>query len=243
MLSAQTAKRLANLRSAQSRYRPSSDVLARLEDKVVLMFVGPSACGKNTVIDAVAATSNQFGLVGNQTSREPRDTDTRYTYFAHTDAGLEPLLSAIDTQQLVQYAVSFYEPYYIYASAASDYAATYCMKDVFFDAVAQFRSLPFKRVVAINLITAPKVWLPRFNTRFPVGDRDRAGRVSHAIKSLEWSLAQPDGDSHVWVENDSDVQQTVAEIIQIAQDGHTPDSRRLRAMAQDTLRMLQEVQV
>ena len=242
MVSPQTTERLLRLRSAQGMYRPRPEIASHLRNKVLLIFNSPSAGGKNTLMEAAAAADSHFDIVGNQTSRQPRNDDgPHYTYFQHTDSGLQPLFDAIDSQEVVQYAVSLYEPYNIYATTAKEYETPYCMKDVFFDAISPLRKLPFKRVVVLNLVTSPDVYMPRFDARFPAEDPNRPGRTTHAIKSLEWSLSQPDSADHVWVENSADMQATVETIRRVAEEGYTPDARRPRTIAQETLRKLQEL--
>ncbi len=246
MLSPETEHHLLDLQANQTNYRPDPEIQRQLGDKVAILLVAPSCGGKNTVMDATTkADDDRFCVMGTITSRVPRagDNPDLYTYYDHTDDGLAELFARIDTHELVQYAVSPYEPYYVYGSGIGDYPKIFCMGDIFSDAVDPYRSLGFDRVIAISLVTEPDVWLPRFNERFPVGDPNRAGRISHAKRSLLWSLAQQESAGHVWVENPSlrPIGQAADWIIQIAEAGPGPDGTRLRAMAQATLKLLEEM--
>jgi guanylate kinase len=216
MLSPETTAKLDTLYREQNTYRPNSGIEQVLRGKEILMFVGATCEGKNTIMEAVAEQDPRFKIVGTLTSRDPRDSDTTpYTYYPHTDEGLRELLARIDRHDVVQYAINPHT-HHIYGSELDDYFSEYNMGDVFASAVEGFRQLGFRRALAFTIITAPDPWLHRFNDRFPLGHPLRAARRDEAVESFQWSLAQA-GANHYWIENtDGRPEIAAAEIIQVA---------------------------
>src|SRR3954470_3290772 len=103
MLSPDTKDLLARLYSQQHDYRPAPAIAEQLYNKTVVMLVGASCMGKNTVMEAACAIDSRFQISGRFTSREPRDSDNpdEYVYYPNTDEGLAPLLQRIVDRQVV----------------------------------------------------------------------------------------------------------------------------------------------
>ena len=244
MPSPETTEHLLKLQGNQGSYIPNPEHMSSLGGTVLVIFTSPSGEGKTTIMEHTAATDSRFDIVGNRTSRPARldDNPARYIHYPHTDDGLQPMFTAIDKGEYAQYAVSPYEPYYLYGTDVADYRAPYCMKDVFFDAIPPLRRLPFRHLVVCNIVTEPDIFIPRFNARFPDGHPNRPGRIGHDMQSMRWSLEQPDSEDHVWIENGPDLDETVAEVLRVAEGGYVPDSRRSRAIGFATLRALRELQ-
>lgn len=240
MISAATTARLDALYAAQGSYQPNGDIKAALRSKVMLMFIGATCEGKNTVMSAVSKLDPEFQIVGTFTSREPRDSDiTPYTYYENTDKGLQPLLDRIDRREVVQYAVNPHA-HLIYGSELSDYFSTYNLGDVFASAVSSFRQLGFQKALAITVITEPSVWLQRFDERFPHGHPQRIARRDEAIDSFTWSLSQATSD-HFWVENiDGKPETAAAKAIEIAR-GISPGQPEARELAEASLKAAQSI--
>lgn len=230
MISEATGRRLQELFASQNDYRPKLEITAELQQKVILMFIGATCEGKNTVMEAVAQLDDRFRIAGTFTSRPPREGDdaARYTYYENSDAGLQPLFERIDRHEVVQYAVNPHAQL-IYGSEPKDYPATYNLGDVFSSAVTSFRQLGFRQATALTIITDPKTWLGRFEARFPAGHPQRQARRDEAIESFNWSLAQS-GPDHFWVENiDGQPEAAAREVIAISlgSSGGDPAARQL----------------
>lgn len=201
MISEDTEQKLAELFAVQDTYRPNESIAQQLANKTMLMFVGATCEGKNTVMEAVAALDKRFAITGNITTRPPRSDDdpSRYTYYEHTDQDLQALLARIERREMVNYAINQHTKY-VYTGALSDYPTEYNLGDVVSNAVTGYRQLGFKKTFAFTVITNPAVWLKRFEERFPLGHPQRKARRDEAIESFTWSLAQTSTD-HYWVEN------------------------------------------
>jgi hypothetical protein len=234
MLSDHTIQKLQQLYAVQTDYRPNDTIAAQLVNKTIVMFVGATCEGKNTVMEAVAAQDKRFKITGTYTSRDPRpgDDPNLYTYYQNTDDGLADLLAAIDRHEVVQYAVNPHANL-IYGSTPGDYKGEYNLKDVFSSAIENFHHLGFKRSLAITIITEPTIWLKRFEERFPIGHTHRKARRDEAIESFSWSLAQP-GSDHLWVENrEGDLEHTAGVVIAacLGQGNGQPEARRLAELS------------
>jgi hypothetical protein len=240
-LSLDTLAQLQQLYESQSTYQPDEAIAAQLAHKHVLLFVGPTCAGKNTVMETVAKTDGSFTAVGRFTSREPRSDDKDYTYYDNTDEGLAPILGAISRRHVVQYAVHPYA-YTLYGSNLEDYPGKYNMIDVFSGAVEQFKQLGFRQAVVLSIVTDPTAWRKRFDERFPIGHSQRGPRRDEAIESLTWSLAQHAKDRH-WIENvDGEPEITAQRVIAIT-TSVSDGEKQLDALARATLRAIREIKV
>jgi hypothetical protein len=230
MISTGTQKQLETLFANQDSYRPSPEIVQQLQDKTIVMLVGATCEGKNTVMEAVTKLDAQFRISGRFTSREPRagDDPNEYTYFENSDQGLAPLLADIDQYKVVQYVVNPHAGL-IYGTMPSDYAGTYNLSDIFSSGVETFHQLGFQRSLAVTIISTTDVWRLRFDERFPLGHPQRKARRDEAIESFTWSLNQPMG-KHFWVENiDGDPMIAAKQVQDIClHNGHgQPDARQL----------------
>jgi guanylate kinase len=236
MLSTETLEHLDHLYKMQSQYQPNTSIVNQLQTKTILLFIGPTCVGKNTVMETAPALDTRYKLVGTFTSREPRSDDTDYTYYENSDEGLRPILDAIEQRHVVQYAVNPYA-HTLYGSRIEDYAGDFAMGDVFADAVSQFRQLGFGHVKAISIATEPAVWIQRFNERFPSGHPQRHARYNEALASLQWSLTQT-ADDHYWIINvDGEPEIAARHVLHIAHGLHdtNTEGRRLAAAMLQTL--------
>ncbi|HSX04910.1 MAG TPA: hypothetical protein VLF69_00335 [Candidatus Saccharimonadales bacterium] len=246
MISEQTKQELDRLHSVQKDYRPTASVAANLQTKTILMFVGATCVGKNTVMQTVAELNPDFRVTGNRTSRAPRTDDdhSRYTYYQNSDEGLRRVLDEIKKGKVVQYAIHQYS-HQIYATTIADYPGIYNLADVLSSAVHNFRQLGFRQAIAISVVAEPTVWRQRFEARFPAGHSDRQARRDEAIESLTWSLAQPDGNGeHFWVQNiDGQPEIAAQAVIDIATTGTGQGAPEARAWAEACLALAQSIQI
>lgn len=235
-LSPQTLAKLQELRTQQAAYEQRPEDKRKLANRTVLAFVGAACEGKNTLMDATVAADRRFHVIGTVTSRAPRESDNGlpYTYYEHTDAGLETLFADISDHKLVQYFVAKQAPFHVYGSDTEDYPGEYNVGDYFAHSIADMRTRGFKKVIALTVITPPEVWLRRFEERFPQGHELRIYRRDEAIESFEWSLAQPTDGTHFWVENTGDPEAAAQTIVNIAL-GKSKGSPKAAELCRDSL--------
>lgn len=243
MISDTTRQKLLELYKTQDAYRASSDIAEQLADKTLVMFIGASGQGKNTIMEAVTKLNGQFQTAGNHTTRAPRDSDdpSLYTYHEYSDTGFAPIFSMIDRHELVQYVVNLHS-YLMYFRTPDNFASNFPMTDTLSNVVDSHRKLGFKRAIAITIVSQPQQWLQRFNERFPVGHPDRKARRDEAIESLKWSLAQT-GPDHYWAENVQDKPELAAQaVLDIALNGST-GQLHAKALAASSLDHAREIAI
>ena len=235
MISEATQRLLQKLHQLQNDYQPAPATSAELSTKTLIMIVGATCVGKNTIMQALASSDPQFSIAGTFTSRPPRadDDPAAYTYYDHTDEGLQPILERIAEKKVVQYAVNPHS-LFLYGSEPNDYSSDFAIRDVFSSAVEGFRQLGFKYTPTVTLVTQPDVWRSRFDVRFPVGHPDRTARRDEAVDSLGWSLSQ--SDDHYWVENVDGQPELAANEIKAIALGESQGQPQARALAEACLK-------
>ena len=228
-LSQDTITELRRLGSIQNDYVPCDEVRDELQQKSIVMLVGPSAIGKSTVMETVTRMDGDFAIAGTFTSRDARTDDTgkNYTYIPHTDEGLKLVFDRIRSREVVQYAIHPVN-LTVYGTEISDYPSDVSMLDVMSGAVDGFHKLSFRTSLVVGLVAQPDMWQQWFDQRMPVGHTQRESCRKEAIMSLSWLLNQPRSDV-MWVENKADDRRTVAlNVIQIARGESTGDSAKRR---------------
>jgi len=240
MLSPQVTARLNQAAAQQIAYTPNQAVASLLNEKNLIMFVGPAAVGKSYLMNRITEQDIDFGRVSVFTSREAREDDEpgMFRYIPHDDAHISQLLDKIDTGEVVQYAIHPTSGR-IYGSEITDYAKTFNMLATLSGIVNSLRQLPFVTTRVIGLAVDPDIWLQRFNSR-PMSTEERAKRLSEAIFSLEWLLANR--QEIEWVDNtSSDESVAVQAVIDIVKFNKPGDKLALR-VAHSMLERLQKEQ-
>lgn len=243
MISRETEELLRRLLGEQPTYKPSFAVLEKIKHLTMLCFVGASCMGKTTIMQALAESNADYGITKNFTSRAPRieDDPARYTYFEHSDTGLQPILDRITSHELLQYNIHPFS-LHVYGSEVEGYPHRYNMGDIFYSSIDGFRQLGFERLYAFSVVTEPATWQTRFEKRFPVGDPHRQARLSEAVHSISWSLAQTAPD-HAWLINrDGASAAAVADVQSILNEQRT-DQEEARHMAKDCLATIESLRV
>lgn len=192
---------LQELSKNENKYFPNAKISEQLQQKVLIMVIGPAAVGKSSVMNKVIGLHSDFARVSGFTSRQPRPNDEPelYEYVAHTEASLEPVFREIERGELVQYAIHPTSQE-LYATRIEDYKGTYNLKDIFASVAEGLKKLPFKKTVTIGLVVNSQAWQEWFNERYPAHSSERTKRLEEAVLSLKWLLNQPAGEV-LWVEN------------------------------------------
>lgn len=241
MLSVETQQKILQLEAAQNNYMPSSEVVAQLGQKVIIMLVGPSCIGKSTLMQAVTQRDDRFSITGSFTSRPPRldDSGKTYDYIEHIDTELTQLFTQIGQGQVVNYAVHPTTKY-VYGSYISQYAKEFNMLDTLASSVEGFRRIPFKECPVVGMAAEPAHWLGWFDSRFPNGHPDRLKRRDEAIQSLEWLIAEPQDMLH-WVINAPDGLERAAEQVIAIATHQSPGDEAGRSVAEAMLAAAKDI--
>lgn len=154
-----------------------------LNDKVLVMLIGPSAIGKSSLMNQVAADDDNFGYVRSFTTRPPRPGEkTNYEFIDRSTAQ-----QLIDNQLT---ATQFQHPTtgHIYGTTAASYTHRFNLLDTLSGSVAIYRQLPFETTVTITITAPPQQWRQWFLARFPEPSREAQQRLAEATQSIRWSL-------------------------------------------------------
>lgn len=197
----------------QGDYLPNERVLDHIAGRRLVLFVGPSAIGKSTLINEITNQDEEFAHVSGFTTREPRIDDEPNLYRYVSKAQVRDLIA---NRELVQYAIHPATDD-IYGTELHDYPALFNMKDSLSGAVRSFRKLPFQRAWTISITAPPEAWRAWFVARYPSPSDDAENRIHEARQSIEWSLAQ--NDQHHWlITYPDDVAKTARTLIDIVKN-------------------------
>jgi hypothetical protein len=202
MVSPDIQAKLDAARRAESTYTPNAQVADSIKDKTLIMFVGPVAIGKSYVMNHLALSDTAFGRVPVFTTRDARPDDEpgMFETQPHSDESLGKLLSDIEAQNVVQYAIHPTTGR-VYGSLPRHYAHRYNMLATLSNVVDPMRHLPFSETIVIGLSTHPDTWRTWFEMRYPTASEEKTKRLSEAALSLEW-LLHPEHETFVrWVVN------------------------------------------
>jgi guanylate kinase len=170
-------------------YRPSPDVLKRLENVTLAAIVGPTAAGKTVLIREAIRRDPNLHTVLNNTSRDPRpDEQEGVDYRFETRARME---ERIARREFVQVAPNLFGD--IYATAAEDYLTDgVCLMSILADAMPIFRALPFKVVRSVFILPPDwDTWQERIHKHQFNADK-LMQRLAEAQHSLQYALDDND---------------------------------------------------
>lgn len=243
MLSPDIAARVQQAAQQQVTYAPNAAISAQLQEKNLVMFVGPAAVGKSYLMNKIVDHDIDFGRVSVFTTRDARDDDEpgMFRYIPHDDANVTALLGKIQRGEVVQYAVHPTSGR-IYGSEITDYAKPFNMLATLSGIVDSLRQLPFETTHVIGLAVDPDIWLQRFNSR-PMTPDDRAKRLSEALVSLQWLLDMAHLQEITWVDNSSaDESAALQAVIDAVKFNKTGDKLALRTAHSMLERLQKELQ-
>lgn len=239
MISHETEELLWRLLAEQPSYKPIATIRKQIADVEVICFVGASCMGKTTLMQQLVAKDSAYGEFVVFTSRQPRpeDNQARYTYYAHDDEGLHPLLERIKRREVLQYNINPFN-LHVYGSEVTGYTHRYNIGDIFSSSIDGFRQIGFKKVTVISVITTPAAWRRRFDERFPVGNPHRQARLLEAASSIKWSLTQTRAE-HAWVINRDGESATALDDVQNILVGKSVQDDTARQLATDCLSLVE----
>ncbi len=181
----------------QERYVARPDIRSALGDTAHKAFVGPTATGKNFLMQA-----SGLHVVGTETSRKKRDSDDplKYRY-----SSVKDMLLSIEAGEMVQYGAA---PPDIYGSKIRDYELDQPnVSDIWFDAVHPLQNKGFSVVRSISVLTRKHQYKARLEMRLQGMRMDDAmRRLDNDRYSLRWTRAQLaiHNPNHLIIINDSD---------------------------------------
>lgn len=170
-------------------YRPADDVLDYLQKVDFVAVVGPTAVGKNSVVEDAAKLSSDIHWVPFTTSRSPRPSEksgVEYQFRSRRE-----MEERIQRSEYVNVAPNLLGD--LYASAPEDYSQEgITTAAVLADVIATFRSLPFKSLKIIFILPPNwSEWQKRIE-KHGFTPEQLQKRMSEAQRSLEFALHDKD---------------------------------------------------
>lgn len=196
----------------------------KLENKTLVMMVGPSAIGKSSLMNEMVGQHNDFAYVEAFTTRQPRPGErSHYTFISQ-----ERARELHETGAAITY-IEHPTTKDMYGTTIESYPKKYNLLDTLSGSVAQYRALPFERTLTLA-VTAPfDEWRSWFLGRYPEPSPEAEKRLREAILSIEWSLH----DTEVyWINNREGAlrevaREAIAATLQLPLKKTVPDEPRI----------------
>lgn len=214
-LTKSTLRLLSKAEEHQDEYIPKTEAIFRqLANKAIIMFVGPVAVGKSTIMEKISSINHDYRLVTDFTTREPRTDDdpNKYRHIPHNEENVLNILKQIKNGELVQYMIHP-STGRIYGSTIDDYKSEYNLLDVMAGGVDSIAKLPFKFNRVFGVVAEPDVWINRLDSRYgPETESDeKIKRLGEAALSLNYLSQAKNID---WVNNTNpDIYKTSSDLI------------------------------
>jgi len=167
-------------------YRPSNDVLDYLQKVDFVAIVGPTAVGKNSVVDEAAKLSPDISWTPFTTSRTRRPGEKPGVEYQFRSR--QQMEERIERSEYVNVAPNLLGD--LYASAPEDYSQNgVATAAVIADAIPTFRSLPFKSLKTVFILPPSwQAWNDRLLSR-DVTPEQYQKRMGEAARSLQFALS------------------------------------------------------
>jgi len=218
-------------------YSPSEKVRAEIGRKSIVMFSGPFAIGKTTLMQSIEEIDDNFSRTRSFTTRPCRSLSEQenYRFMPHTEDSIQEILGKAVVGELVQGMVHP-TTRYVYGSELCDYGGGgAALLDVVPKAIEPIEKLPFRESRIIEVVTSPDIWQARVVSRGDQhDDADRFARVKEAKHNLEWALNRRDV---LWVDNSGAVQDAINAVLETI-DGNDTASQRAIVLGEVLLRQV-----
>lgn len=218
-------------------YRPANDVLEYLQEVNFVAVVGPTAVGKNSVVEEAVHQSPDIRWTPFTTSRLPRTGEKQGVEYQFRPR--QEMEERIQRQEYVNVAPNLLGD--LYASAPEDFKQHGInTAAVLADVVPTFRALPFK-ILQVIFILPPnwEAWQQRLRTRnFSPEQADK--RMQEAQRSLYFAL---NDQNTLFIIND-DLSQAARDFSNLVHSGSAPDATnqfRATNVARDLLGRLDKI--
>lgn len=201
-------------------------------------LVGPTCVGKTTLAETVAKLDPDFFAITPFTTRpkRPEESPNTYRFVSNSMAQQNQINDGLANGTILQ--IVTHPTGYIYGTTIDDYAGAYNLLPLLSTEVAAYKAVGFLRCPIVMIVAPAAQWKLRFSQRGLAPD-DAAKRVTEAIQSLQWGIAQ--GDAVCWVLNPNGQQISAANnIIAYARHGRRAD-QLAKSAAIDLLAELNQI--
>lgn len=223
-------------------YEPSEKICAELGKRTIIMFSGPFAVGKTTLMQSVEKASDDCSRIRGFTTRPCRSSseEENYRFIPHDEENLQAIIRKAANRELVQGMVHP-TTRFVYGSELADYGdGTIVLLDAVPKAVEVIKQLPFRNSRIIEVVASPDVWHSRVTARGDQHDEsDMQARTKEARHNLKWALGR---DDVVWIDNSGDIEEATNYTLDVIR-GHAVPSDRVRLIGKELLRQISMMQM
>ena len=218
-------------------YHPSDKICYEIGRRSMIMFSGPFAVGKTTLMQNIEKSDDRFSRTRSFTTRPCRDSSEyeNYRFIPHTRKNLHQIIEKAIYRDLVQGMVHPTTGF-VYGSELSDYGnGNIALLDVVPKATTQIEGLPFRDIRLVEVVASPDTWYTRVSQRGDQhSDADKAARLLEAKQNLEWALGRRDV---LWIDNSGDIEDVLHDIFATI-DGDKDRSLNAQRLGIELLRLI-----
>lgn len=218
-------------------YKPSERIEAELSKRAMIMFSGPFAVGKTTLMQSTEKISDDYARTRSFTTRPCRgpSEEENYRFIPHNEENLQAINREL-VQGMVHPTTRF-----VYGSELADYGdGSTTLLDVVPKAVETIEQLPFRNSRIIEVVASPDVWHSRVTARGDQHDKsDIQARIKEARHNLKWALGRGDV---IWIDNSEDIEEATSYTLDVIRGLAVP-SDRARLVGKELLRQISTMQM
>ena len=218
-------------------YKPSARIGAELSKRAMIMFSGPFAVGKTTLMQSTEKISDDYSRTRSFTTRPCRSPSEKenYRFIPHNEENLQAIIRKAINKELVQGMVHP-TTRFVYGSELADYGdGSTALLDVVPKAVEAIEQLPFRNSRIIEVVASPDVWHSRVAAR---GDQHDESDIQ-ARHNLKWALGRGDV---IWIDNSEDIEEATSYTLDVIRGLAVP-SDRARLIGKELLRQISMMQM
>lgn len=223
-------------------YEPSERVCLEIGRKSIVMFSGPFAIGKTSLMKSVESVDDNCSRTRGFTTRPCRDPSEQenYRFVPHTEENIQMIIEKATEKELVQGMVHP-TTRFVYGSELLDYGdGSVALLDIVPKAVEPIMRLPFKSSRIIEVVASPDVWYSRVASRGGQhSETDRHARIKEAKINLEWALGR---DDVIWIDNSGDMEDVTDVALEVI-GGRTVSSSKARSLGEKLLKQISTLHV
>ena len=223
-------------------YEPSEKICAELSKRTIIMFAGPFAVGKTTLMQSVEKANNDCSRIRGFTTRpcQSSSEEENYRFVPHNEENLQAIIRKAVNRELVQGMVHP-TTRFVYGSELADYGdGATVLLDAVPKAVEAIEQLPFRNSRIIEVVASPDVWHSRVAARGNQHDEsDMQARIREARRNLKWALGRGDV---IWIDNSEDIEEATSCTLDVIRGLAVP-SDRARLIGKELLRQISMMQM
>lgn len=229
-------------RDVLKNYHPSDLAKKTLFDVSLVLLVGPSASGRNTIVNELVKSGKYYHIVSDTTREKRVDKDGNIIevdgreYWFHSE---EEVLTGLKRGEYIEAAIIHNQQVsgcHFREMMAAHEAHQIAIKDIEPFGADTFHKLKPDALIVFSVVPSFDIWMERLHSRGRMAPDELIRRMQSAEEELATALEK---DYYRFIINDT-VEGTTAELDRLATTGYY-DPFKERLARETTERLLQEV--